>query len=243
MLQRAQASFEAAGNVRHKANVSVHVGFAHLITGAFLASADSLRSALVAAERLGLHYVAMTARPQPRDGARIQWRHRRWAENGTRGRSPRRAASTTHASQVPVLHYLALMHMLGDQPSQAEELAREAAIVLRDITPLRPYACATHSRTLVATGKLQQGLELARQAHEDLTSGGGVDEGEIAIVLSHAFAADAAGHQREAREALALARERLDKRAECISDAAVRDTFLANVPDHRTILRLGDEWR
>jgi hypothetical protein len=60
--------------------------------------------------------------------------------------------------------------------------------------------------------------------------------------LTHARALHRSGAVREAKLAIADARERLLRSAAPIGDAALRDSFLTRVRVHAETLRLANEW-
>jgi hypothetical protein len=70
----------------------------------------------------------------------------------------------------------------------------------------------------------------------------GVEEGEALILLVCAEARLAAGETDRAVRTIADARERLLSQASRIDDAALRETFLAAVPENARTLRLAEAW-
>jgi tetratricopeptide (TPR) repeat protein len=104
--------------------------------------------------------------------------------------------------------------------------------------PLRAYASALLARVLLAQGRAEEALAAAKDARRIFAALDAVHEGDACIQLAWAEALAATGAHEASREALDAARERVLLRAAKIDDAALRRSFLEDVPDHaRTLAR------
>jgi ATP/maltotriose-dependent transcriptional regulator MalT len=135
--------------------------------------------------------------------------------------------------------YLAeILCAAGDLAAARPEAAR-AVELFPVAAPLRPYALAVLARVERARGD----LAAAREAVDEAMRGGAaVEGGEAALRLEHAEVLHAVGDHDAARAAIAGARERLLARAAKISDPAMRESFLARVPEHARTLALARAW-
>jgi hypothetical protein len=137
--------------------------------------------------------------------------------------------------------YLAEVLRLEGDLAGAEREAREAAAKLEAAPPLRPLALATLADVLLAAGKTEPALEVAREATACVQAAGGVEEGDALVRLVLARALAASGDHEAARATLTAARAELLARAERIRDPALRRTFLDRIPEHAATLALTGE--
>ncbi|HEX7600392.1 MAG TPA: hypothetical protein VF316_02260, partial [Polyangiaceae bacterium] len=82
----------------------------------------------------------------------------------------------------------------------------------------------------------------AREAHELLVSLGGIDEGESLVRLVWAEALFADGQETSARAAIADAAHRLEGRAARMTNPAVKEAFLTQIPENAMTLELAAAW-
>jgi hypothetical protein len=94
------------------------------------------------------------------------------------------------------------------------------------------------ARALLADGASAEALAVAREAHRALVELGAVEEGESLVHLAHAESLLVEGCEAQGEEALGAARDRLLERAAAIGDAALRASFLENVPENARTIEL-----
>jgi hypothetical protein len=121
-------------------------------------------------------------------------------------------------------------------------VARAAIEILAAVPPTRCYALAALAHVLLAAGRAGDALAASGEAFGLLEVLGGIDDGESFVRLTHAEALAAAGDPGGGRRALADARARLQARAERLSDAASRQSFLEQVPENARTLALARDW-
>ncbi len=136
--------------------------------------------------------------------------------------------------------YLSLALLLRRDLERAESEARQAIVDLEAYGLARPSAIAQLARVLVARGKLDEALAFAEEALA-AAEAGPVDDGDVAIRLTHAEVLHAVGREVEARAALLETHRRLLEQAARIADPARRERFLSGVPDHARIIALARE--
>jgi hypothetical protein len=137
-------------------------------------------------------------------------------------------------------NYLAALLLMAGELAGAEREARNAVRLLETSGPLYPYALATLARVLLARGELDAALAHATLAEGSIERGGGVEEGEAIIRLTHAECLAAAGHAERASAAIAAAGDRLLERAARIADPRWRESFLRNIPEHARTLEMAE---
>jgi hypothetical protein len=123
--------------------------------------------------------------------------------------------------------------------SAAEDLTRRGLETVQAAS--RPTLLADLARILLAQGRAHEALIAAREAHDLLETLGGVEEGESLVRLMVAEALLANGERDAARDAIRAARERVLARAEKITDAEWRTSFLENLPENARTLALAGE--
>jgi tetratricopeptide (TPR) repeat protein len=233
-------SFEAAGDLRRACTQRMATGYVKMTIGAYEAAEAELRSALTAAERMGLATVATMTR------------HNLGLTLALRGALHEARAVESSAIDLALEHgdvhiavrsriYLAEILRLVRNHGAAEREALAALDVLDAKSPARADALATLALVRVATGRTELALEPAREAMAIIESTG-VAEGEAHVRLAHAEVLDASGDREAARVAVSAARDRLLLRAGRIRDFAHRRSFLAKVPAHARTLELARQW-
>ena len=124
-----------------------------------------------------------------------------------------------------------------------DDAAREAAGALRLASTLparRASALAVDASVRLLRGETREALAAAEEAFSLLSVGSGADEGIIRLMYAEALHAN--GKLPEARIAIRAARDRLLQRAEQITTAHYRESFLRRVPEHSATLRHVAEW-
>ena len=123
------------------------------------------------------------------------------------------------------------------ESAKAEALANELEFPSDAATAL-----ALRARALIALCRGDEALEAATQSMNILAELGGTSSDEALWRLAHAEALAACGKSDEAKDAIAVARQRLLARADKIEDPQWRDRFLRNVTENRLTLDAADEW-
>jgi eukaryotic-like serine/threonine-protein kinase len=235
----ARAGFERAGHLRVACNLSVSIGYAHLLLGAYVEAEVTLREALIESDRLGLTGVSPSAKENLGMALAGQGR---WVEaravaveavEAFRGQEHRRM-------EAGALIYLALMLGTSGDLEAAEREAR-AALAVDPPPPLRAHALATLAEVLLARGAVEGALTAAREAIELLHALGTIEEGEALVRLVYAEALHASGDGRAASAILA-ARAHLLERAAKIRDPILRRSFLERVPENARTVARSREW-
>jgi tetratricopeptide (TPR) repeat protein len=235
----AVACFDAAGDRRNGSTMRANLGVAYRDLGALAPAEVVLREALRTAERMNLPGAALAVKQNlamvlAQQGALAEAEAlERAAADGFARESNRRMEGGSRA-------YLALILAQRGDLDTAEREARLAVAILGDHAPSLPYALAALARVLLDAARPVEARAAAREAMERLGDVEGIHEGEALIRLVHAEALLALG-DAGAGEALAAARDRLLDRAARIGEPALRESFLAVVPEHaRTLALAGD---
>ncbi|MBC8132350.1 MAG: tetratricopeptide repeat protein [Deltaproteobacteria bacterium] len=240
-FQAALAAFDQAGDLRNACAIRSNMAYVYAELGDFQRAESALRSALAAAERMGLHDV--TAQVQHNLGrvlsllgqlgeARIL--EQKAVESFGRQGDPR-LEGVAHT-------YLAEIELAAGQPAQAEQEARTAVALLKVAPSLRVAATAVLARALLASGQAGKALDSAQDAFRDLATLGEIEEGEAMVRLVYAECLAEAGALPEARAVIVAARERLMTRATCIAEETWRLRFLRDVPSNARTLALAVQW-
>ncbi len=132
--------------------------------------------------------------------------------------------------------YLAGILSLQKEFSAAEEEARAAIVAASSAPEARAYAFATLGALLLRQKKATEAHEVASRAMEMILAIGGVSEGESLIRLVHAVSLRALKRHAEAEAALDEAVDRLEERAQSISDERWRKSFLENIAENASTL-------
>ena len=156
----------------------------------------------------------------------------------------RRALDTAVAVQAASMQVLALW-TLGSAELAASHTVQalatfERAHALAQDSPLRHDASAGRARVALAMGAVEAALECIEPVLEQLATDSRLDGtlGPRLVQLS-CYRVLSAARDPRAAAVLERAYAGLQERASTISDAALRDSFLANVPENRDII---DAW-
>jgi eukaryotic-like serine/threonine-protein kinase len=225
-LTAAYQAFEGAGDMRNATNERMNLGFAYSEIGEYRAAEEVLRMAHASAKRMGLSHVMAWADNNLGNvlAHLVKWDEARTVEA--------RAIEAGRAQKDPRLEgnsriYMSAIALGSNDPVSAESEAARAAAMLEAVPALKTVALAARARALVALGKPEEALGAAKASMALLEELGGVEEGESLVRLAHAEALDAAGAREAAKDAIARAAGRLRARADRITEAAWRTTFLA----------------
>jgi tRNA A-37 threonylcarbamoyl transferase component Bud32/tetratricopeptide (TPR) repeat protein len=240
LADAAAESFELAGDVRNACLQRVSVGYAYNEIGAYAEAERALRGALVAAERLALDNAIGTARAQL--GRTLL---RRGKLDDARDVLPKAVETLTAQKNIRLagvaMRYLAQLLLQAGDVNGALQQAQSAVGAVTGAPPLLGDALAALSDAQRQSGALAEALETAKRAITALEAGGKAAVGEAAVRLSYAEALRANGEEAEAKRELALARDRIQARAQTISDSDLRRGFLANVTENARTLELAKE--
>jgi tetratricopeptide (TPR) repeat protein len=225
----AAVQFERAGDLRYACMQRGHVGYACLEIGAYAEAEHWLRIALDEGSRLGLASVVTTAKHNL--GRAL---HRRGALEDARAIETEaleefQAQGDRRLAGGARLYLSEILIDLGEHDYAEREVRTALEIVS---SPLRPNALAILARIQLATRRIADAVATAREAVELLESLGSVEEGESLVRLVRAETLIAAGDPVGAGEAVRKAQARLVERAQRISDARWRASFLENVPEN-----------
>lgn len=237
----ATASYELAGDLRTACNSRVGSGHALLKLGMYDRALDTLTDALETAERLGLPSVVALARHNlglalARTGHEKKGLEaERTAADEFRSQGDRRLEA---ASRL----YVGLIALAAGASDLAATTADEAIRLAEDNQGLRAHALAVRASIALAGDEPRRAREAADEAAEILERLGSVEEGEALIRLVHARTLHEGGEKERAGSVVASARDRIRARAEDISDADARESYLENVPENRALLELAERW-
>ncbi|WP_437669263.1 serine/threonine-protein kinase [Sorangium sp. So ce131] len=239
-FEGALAAFEQAGDRRNACWARNNLGFCYAELGGFEGAEAALRAALADAERMGLSDARLgvlhNLGPVLAGCGQIE-EARRVEEEAIATSQELGDARMEGASRT----YLARILLLSGDIAGAEREARAAVAILYGAPPLRAFAYAVLGRVLLDAKHPQDALAATTEAFCLLESMG-AETGESLVRLVHAEALEACGHEREARMAIASARESLLARARKISDPVWRARFLGNEPDNVATLELERTW-
>ena len=134
--------------------------------------------------------------------------------------------------------YLAVIHALRAEPDQAGAHIRAALDASASAPPIRAYALAIFADLQLTRGAHADAYTAATEAMSILEALEGVEEGEALIRLVHAQALEAMGRVSEAQLRIMEARLRLMERADRITDARLRRSFLDHIPENARTLAM-----
>jgi predicted Ser/Thr protein kinase/tetratricopeptide (TPR) repeat protein len=241
LAEAAVGNFQQAGDLRSATNSRGHLGNALLEVGGYPEAEETLREALAAARRMGLHNVVITAMHnlgialahQGKLDEALRLERDAAALAGELGNRRIEGASRHAAAKI-----LAMQRQLAE----AEQEARLATLLLQVAPPLRAHALSSLATIVLAQARGEEAIALAREAMQFLDQQGGIEEGEAAVRLAFAESAHATGDVATARRAIALAAERLSQRAARISVDHWRESFMTRVPENARTISLNRAW-
>jgi serine/threonine protein kinase/tetratricopeptide (TPR) repeat protein len=240
-LETALPAFEQAGDLRNACTIRCNMGYVYCELGDFERAEVSLRHALAAADRMGLHDLAAAIL------------HNLGRVLGLRGNLDearlleQKAIDSFGKQGEPRLEgvartYLAEILIAGGDFAGAEREAVRAIEILKVAPSLRVAALGALARALLGQGASERASETAREAFADLEGLGEIEEGEAAVRLVHAECLAKAGAHEQACAAIERAKQWLMARAARIGEASWRQRFLSDVPPNARILALADAW-
>ncbi len=237
--------FVALGQKRHEALQRVWLGYACLECGDFEEAVRELEAVLVDGERFALGRIVALAKHNL--GAALGRRPGASSQDLERAVAIEAEAVSLFDAQHDVRllaaarAYLAEILALAGRFEEAHEAATLAHQMAPPGSPASASAAAMLAQILVARDDPEAARAPAIEAEETLRRLGGTDEGEGSIRCAFAEALLACGELDAGREALTLARRRLDERAARFDDEAARAGFLS-IPSHRRTLALCERY-
>jgi hypothetical protein len=233
---------ERAGDLRQASVTRVNLGFAALELGEYARAEALLRAGLAEADHLGLVTIVASARHI----LGLVLMHLGRMEEAL---DVEHAAHDAFVAQKDprmiggCLVYLARIHLAAGDLSAAEENAAIAIAQCSATPAILAQAEAVRAFVDLRHERYESALDHAMSAHVVLQATGALEEGEALIRLAYAESLARAGHADVARDALDQAYARLLERAARLGDAALRESFLRNVPENARTLALVAAWQ
>jgi serine/threonine protein kinase/tetratricopeptide (TPR) repeat protein len=240
-LESAVAGFGETGDARNACLQRANIGNGYMQLGAFARAKAVLREALSVGEPMKLSFIAPVranlgftlARLGNLDQA-LEMEHVALDQCVREGYRRFEIASRL---------YLSVILALRDQLPEAEREARAAIAAAQGAPPIKAYALATLADMLLGQGRALEALIAAEEGMEILRELSGVEEGEALIRLVHAMSLEATGDTQAAQDEIGEARRRLLERADRITDARLRRSFLDHVPENARTLAFSSRFR
>ncbi|WP_434044620.1 MULTISPECIES: protein kinase domain-containing protein [Sorangium] len=230
------------GDLRNACLSRVNAAHCLVQLGMYHRAEAELRDALAEAERMGLHNVATFAK----QNLGLLWTQQGDLAAARAVTAEAVEAFSAHANRRQEARsraYLAAILIRLGSLGAADNEAGAAVAMLAHVPTLQALALAARARVLLEQGRAHEALEAARRGLGLLVSVGGTEEGEAQIRLVYAEALRAAGHHDAAREAIAVAMQRLVTRAQWIHDPARRQSFCQAVPENAKTFALAALWQ
>jgi len=230
------------GDVRNVALHRSNQGVALNALGAYSDAERTLRAALEAAETLGLARILCAI--QQNLGFSLAHTGRLEEAQVLLSRSIRESIlQRNRRLEAGARVYLAIAALYARKLEIADAEARAAADAM-GTAAIGIYALGALALSEIMRGKLDDAARTVERALKALdTHGGTVEEGEGIARLAYAELLVARGDEAGARRALAIAKERLETRANMITKAEWRRSFLEVVPEHKRTLDLAAHYR
>jgi len=233
--------FDQIQDRRNGCSRRVNLGYGYIEAGMYEQAEQVLRETLVVADRMGLESVCAACKQNL--GLAL----------GHLGRSEEARAlqedaiEAFHAQKRPRMEdgsRIYLAHALARAGRHDEAMEQARSITERDDLPptFRSYALAVLAHIELLRDDKEAALAAAREAFELLVTLGGIDEGESLVRLVWAEALFAHGQERTGRVAIADAARRLRARANRMTNDAVREAFLTQVPENALTLEIALAW-
>jgi tetratricopeptide (TPR) repeat protein/predicted Ser/Thr protein kinase len=234
-MEAAVTAYQAAGDRRRACAESVNLGYLYIEVGAYERAEDVLRSTMLEAQRIGLPSLVGSA-AHNLGCALLHLGRLEEAQGLEEDALLRFEVDGKRRMIMGTLNYLAqIYHARGDMVA-AEASARKA-LEMRDVAkPTRANVLATMSQIALAKHDVEAAYRYAQEAMDILAELGTLDEGESVIRLSFAKAAYYRGRMTETEKTILTARDRVLERVLKLSNAAWRQGFLEDVPEHVEIM-------
>ncbi len=233
--------YEQIGDRRNASSHRINVGFGFIEAGLYEDAEQILRRTLAIAEEMGLESVVAAAKQnlglalahlgRPEEALALQ-------EDAIEAFHVQKRPRMEDGSRIYLAHSLARAGRLEEAVAQAKRITMR-----EDIPPtFRAYALAMLAHIELLRDQKKAALEAAREAYELLVSLGGIDEGESLVRLVWAEALFADDQEMLARAAVADAAHRLEARAARMTNPAIREAFLTQIPENAMTLELAQAW-
>jgi tetratricopeptide (TPR) repeat protein len=230
------------GDVRNVALHRSNQGVALNAMGAYADAEQTLRAALEAAEPLGLARILCAI--QQNLGFSLAHTGRLEEAQVLLSRSIRESIlQRNRRLEAGARVYLAIAALYARKLEIADAEARAAADAMGTAS-IGVYALGALALSEIMRGRLDDAARTVERAMAALEAhGGAVEEGEGIARLAYAELLVARGDEGGARQALGVAKERLETRANLITKAEWRRTFLEVVPEHKRTMDLAAHYR
>lgn len=232
---RALEWLDPAGEERRALIVRSNLAFIELQLGEIERAEATLLAALPVAIRLGVE--TTRALLLQNLGIALGWQ----------GRGPEALAAQAQSLELflahkdPRLAGWSRLHLavLAIQRGDLDEALTQARTVLAAGVDMQAIgAHAIVARALLLRGDSRESLACATSAVAAIARVGGVEDFEVLAYVTLVEALLANGQAHEARVALQVAREIVDRRLRGIQDADLRASFIERVPDHARVFEL-----
>ncbi len=235
-LESAVAGFAETGDARNACLQRANIGNAYMQLGAYARAKSVLREALSVGEPMKLSFIAPVRANLGFALARLgDLDQALEIETAALAQCVRESYRRFElASHI----YLAVIHALRAELDQADTHVRAALEASSSAPPIRAYALAIFADLQMTRGAPEGAFTAASEAMSILEALEGVEEGEALIRLVHAQALEAMGRASEAQSRIMEARLRLMERADRITDARLRRSFLDHIPENARTLAM-----
>ncbi len=238
--ERAAIGWERAGHLRQACEDRLNLGFGLCTLGLHPEAEAELRAGKDLATRMGLavlralalHNLGLAVARQGRLDEAADLQRQAIDASGRLSHARLEGGARVYLAEI--------LAAKGDLDGALRE-ATAAADLLASVPPLLALALATRSRIELGRGRPTDALAAVRDALLRLGDDG-AEEGEALVRLALAEALDATGDRPAAGRAIAEARDRLLARAERITRADWRSSFLDRVPENARTLELARAW-
>lgn len=239
--QRAVQSFTAGGDTRELALELVGLGYARHELGLYVEAEAALEEGRRLADNLGLLHT-LAAALENLGGVLHRLGKLEQAEKVFQEALALFAEQKNRRMEGHCRKQLGLLLVEMAQAEQAFEEIMHASQLLSAFPPLVPATLAAGARALMALGRGDDAVLMARDAAAMLAAQKSVEEGEASIRLTLAEVLDAAGEGEAARAAIAAARDHLLAKAAKITNPELRSSFLTSVRENARTLELAGQW-
>ncbi len=228
--------YDQIGDRGLSTTAKVNIGYGWMMVGAYDRAEESLRVAIKSAD--ALHLKRMVAAAQHNLGLVLACRG-----DFAQAVSVEREAVDTMAAVgddrmlAMCWIYLAMIHDMAGDRERAESVAREALESSKSLPPLRARALAILARALLRLGRVAEAESISDEAMVAMVTAR-AEGGDVFQRLVRAETLFACGRADEARSLLHDAKRTITRAAACIREDAVREQFVAAVPENAAVLAL-----
>jgi tetratricopeptide (TPR) repeat protein len=235
--QQAHTAFELAGDARNMNTAQANIAYAQLQLGGYDEAAQGLRTSARLCRKLDIPYGELIAHQNLGLALGHMGAYDEALQLETASIDGFVALGNVRLEGASRVYRGRILLWRGELDA-AERDARLACVLLAELPASHAYALGVLAAVLLARGRGDDALIAAEQAMARVAEVGTLDEGDGFVQLVHAEALRAAGRARDADEAIAVARMRLEGRAAKIGQPEWRRRFLEVVPEHARTLEL-----